>query len=148
MAAPVPMTQERGYMPLFSYRDPHIISTIQAFREATISLKREDIEEDEVEKAVIATIGALDTPMDPADRGWLALQRHLIGITDAYRQTLRERILTMDPQELRNQAGQALEEACAGMVIAILGSEERLKEAQMRLDVPLILEPLLGTSVE
>jgi len=39
-----------GIYAFISYRDPHIISTIQAFREATISLKREDIEEDEVEK--------------------------------------------------------------------------------------------------
>ncbi len=133
-----------GLFAFISYRDPHIVETVNTYRQAITAFRGECIDAEELDKAVIATIGAIDTPMDPADKGWTALQRYVIGITDEYRQTLREQILEMDPDHLSQAVGKVFEEAKDRMVIAVLGSEDRLKEAAKLLDVYLEIEPLLG----
>ncbi|HTP58502.1 MAG TPA: insulinase family protein, partial [Spirochaetia bacterium] len=52
-----------------SYRDPHIDGTIRRFREALEFAESGALSEEEVEKAVIGTIGREDRPMDPGEKG-------------------------------------------------------------------------------
>lgn len=76
-----------------SYRDPHIAGTLARFREALQFMEGPELKEDEVEKAVIGTIGREDRPMDPGEKGFVSLQRRLHGVTDDIRQKRRDRLI-------------------------------------------------------
>ena len=132
-----------GVFAFLSYRDPHIIRTLDAYEQAVEFVCRGEMDEDELEKAVIGTIGALDRPMDPSGKAAVALTRYFAGITDAYRQNLREEILAMTLERLRDDSRQFFASARAGSVIAVYGGEEKLRRANERLGGKLEIEPLI-----
>ncbi|HVP18010.1 MAG TPA: insulinase family protein, partial [Spirochaetia bacterium] len=76
-----------------SYRDPHITGTLVKFREGLTFIEGGTVDEDEVEKAVIGSIGREDRPLDPGERGFVSLQRRLHAVTDEMRQERRDRLI-------------------------------------------------------
>jgi len=131
-----------GVFAFLSYRDPHIIQTLQAYQGAMDVVCKEKVEMDELEKAVIGTIGALDRPSDPYNKGALAMTRFFAGISDAYRQTLREEILAMTAEKMQADACPFFESARSRSVIAVYGEEEKLRKANERLGGKLEIESL------
>jgi Zn-dependent M16 (insulinase) family peptidase len=79
-----------------SYRDPNIASTLRAFQEGLKYVEGGALGDDEVEKAVIGTIGREDRPIDPGEKGFVSLQRRLHGVTDEARQARRQRLIATD----------------------------------------------------
>ena len=121
-----------GVFAFMSYRDPHISRTLQVYETAAAALEREGISGEDLEKAVIGTIGILDRPMDPAGKGMAALIRHLSSITDTYRQRLRNEILDLRREDVRETAVRFLETAAGKSAVAVFSSEERLRETGER----------------
>ncbi len=87
-----------------SYRDPHIASTLASFREALAFVESAALDEDEVEKAVIGTVGREDRPMDPGEKGFVSLHRKLHGVTDRMRQERRKRLIATRKAEVAHAA--------------------------------------------
>ncbi len=132
-----------GVFAFLSYRDPHIIETLQAYQHAVDMVCRGDMEKDEIEKAVIGTVGILDRPMDPYGKGLVAMTRHFTGISDAYRQILREEILTMTVENIRDTCCRFFESTKSRGVIAVYSEEEKLRRANEQLGGKLEIEPLI-----
>ena len=130
-----------GAFAFLSYRDPHIVETLDVYREAEKHASTTPVPPDEMDKVVIGTIGAFDKPMDPAGRGYAAMIREFAGMTDNDRQKFRDRILEMTPQNLQDAARRFFEKTAGN--VAVFASEERLKTANERLDGKLRMEPLL-----
>ncbi len=83
-----------------SYRDPNIVRTLGAFREALARAADGGLDEKDIDRAVIGTVGKEERPMDPSEKGLVGLQRRLYGITDELRQSHRSRVLGMDRTSL------------------------------------------------
>jgi hypothetical protein len=132
-----------GLFSFLSYRDPHLEETLAAYRDAVNSVCAEPIEADELEKAVIGAVGALDRPLDPAGRGYTAMIREFSGLTDALRLRFREEVLDIAPERIRETARLCLVEAEGSGVIAVCAPEERLKGANEVLETKLTLEKLV-----
>jgi len=132
-----------GLFAFLSYRDPHIAETLKVYRDAQVSLARERPSREELEKAIIGTIGGLDRPMDPATKGYTALIRHFSGIEDNLRFNLRVKILDMDEESLRRDMSDFLAKTVASAVVAVYGEETRLQTANAELAEKLKLEPLI-----
>ncbi len=130
-----------GTFAFLSYRDPHIVETLDVYREAEAYACSAVVPPDEMDRVVIGTIGAFDKPMDPAGRGYAAMIREFIGLTDGERQKFRNGILEMTPQGLLDAARQLFEKTAEN--VAVYAAEERLKRANERLDGELRMEPLL-----
>lgn len=82
-----------GIFSLMSYRDPHIEETLTKFDHAGEALKTLKLTADEMTTAIIGTINDVDQYMLPSQKSMVAFTRHLLGTTDAYRQTVRDAIL-------------------------------------------------------
>ncbi|MDD5170663.1 MAG: insulinase family protein, partial [Syntrophales bacterium] len=132
-----------GVFAFLSYRDPHIIQTLKAYEGAVRIACGEKVTQDELEKAIIGTIAALDRPMDPNSKGVVALTRYFAGISDAYRQSLREEILSMTAERMQEMSCRFFEAAKAKSVIAVYGEAEKLKRANETLKGKLAIEPLV-----
>jgi Zn-dependent M16 (insulinase) family peptidase len=132
-----------GLFAFLSYRDPHLTETIDIFRKAADFVCDHPVPREELEKAVIGTIGALDRPLDPAGRGYTALIREFSGLTDPIRRRFREEVLNVDPEHLQQAAHHYFPKASKAAVFAACAPEERLRKANESLAETLEIEKLI-----
>jgi Zn-dependent M16 (insulinase) family peptidase len=132
-----------GLFAFLSYRDPHLKETLDIYRDAADSACNDPVAREEVEKAVIGTIGALDRPLDPAGRGYTALIREFSGLTDPIRRRFREEVLAVDSERLQETARLYFPPASGTAVFAVCAPEERLRKANEFLKEKMDLEKLI-----
>jgi Zn-dependent M16 (insulinase) family peptidase len=132
-----------GLFAFTSYRDPHLTETLEIYRRAVEAAYEKRVPGDELEKAVIGAIGALDRPLDPAGRGYTALIREFSGLTDADRSLFRGEVLNTTPEGLQEAAQRYFPAAAEAAVIAVCAAEERLRQANETLGEKLTLEKLI-----
>ncbi|MFH1080893.1 MAG: insulinase family protein [Pseudomonadota bacterium] len=131
-----------GLFAFLSYRDPHLLSTLDVFRRAVDFMTKEKISAEDLEKAVVGAIGSLDRPMDPAGKGFTAMIREFAGLTDDDRQVFRDGILNVTSDQLQETAVHYFKPAAAAAVVAIYAAEERLIRANETLPARLTIERL------
>jgi len=134
-----------GLFAFLSYRDPHIAETLSVFQEAQKFYSQNDMTADDMEKAVISTLSALDKPLDPSGRGYVAMIRHFVGATDQMRQAFRDRIFAATPQQVRSALAGYFAEAAQAKAVAVYAAQEKLEDANQYLAEKLTLEKLSET---
>ena len=82
-----------GILGYASYRDPNVLNTLDNYDGSGAFLRQLDINQDELSKAIIGTIGDLDSYQLPDAKGYTSMMRHLTGIDEVYRQRMRDEIL-------------------------------------------------------
>lgn len=111
-----------------SYRDPNLLRTLDVFDGTGAFLRAAELDPTTVERSIIGTIGDIDGYQLPDARGYTAMVRALSGVTDAWRQQIREQILDASADDFR-----AFAEAADAMrdkgVIAVVGSPEAIEAA-------------------
>ncbi|MEN6373520.1 MAG: insulinase family protein [Smithella sp.] len=129
-----------GLFSFLSYRDPHLAQTLKVFQNAEDFFANNEISAEDMEKAVISTIGMLDRPLDPASRGHAALMRSIAGITDEIRQEFRDKILSATPQKLKAALSDFFPRASKSAATAVYSAAEKINEANKALEAELVLE--------
>jgi hypothetical protein len=132
-----------GIFAFMSYRDPHIVRTLQVYNDVHGFLSEERIKPDELRKAIIGTIGSIDKPMDPAKRGYVSMIRNFAGLNDEIRLNLRHRILDMTKDALVEDLSLFFTTAEKSAVMAVYGEGNRLQEANGVLETKFSVEPLI-----
>jgi Zn-dependent M16 (insulinase) family peptidase len=132
-----------GLFAFFSYRDPHLATTLDNFRHAVDCALRSPISGEDLDKAIIGAIGAIDRPLDPAGRGYTALIREFSDLPDGDRRHFRNAVLAVTAQKLQEAARRYFPQAMAAAVVAVCAAEDRLKRANESLQEPLTIEKLL-----
>jgi Zn-dependent M16 (insulinase) family peptidase len=110
-----------GFLALVSYRDPNLGRTLTVFDRAAAYLRGLALSRDELEKAVIGAVGDLDAYMLPDAKGFASLARLLCGEDDAFRQRLRDEVLSTTRKDFRVFAG-ALDVLARHGEAVVLGS--------------------------
>jgi len=117
-----------GGFTLLSYRDPNLSETLDTYDAVGSFLAKLQLDDRELTKAIISTIGRREPYRLPDAQGFTAMARHLTGVTDEYRQITRDQILSTTAQEF-NTLGELLAEVAQQGRVVILGSKERLEDA-------------------
>jgi presequence protease len=117
-----------GGFTFVSYRDPNLIATLDTYDRAADFLRSADLNDVELTRNVIGTIGEVDSYRLPDAKGFDSMQRYLIGDTDEARQRMREEILSTTAADIRNFADAMADVAAHGRVI-VLGSEQAIEAA-------------------
>jgi hypothetical protein len=102
-----------------SYRDPNIIETLQAFQESLRDAERGSLDDDQVEKAIIGTVGQEEKPLDPGEKGFRSFTRKLYGISDELRQKRRDVILETSRDSLALSARHLVEAFGNGFTVVM-----------------------------
>ena len=110
-----------------SYRDPNLLETLDVY-DKTAEVLREGVDENDVTRSIIGTIGDMDGMLLPDAKGYTALVRILTGATDAYRQQRRDQVLSTTEADFRAAADLLAEVARNGHVV-VIGSENAISEA-------------------
>jgi Zn-dependent M16 (insulinase) family peptidase len=119
-----------GVLTFLSYRDPNLANTLQVYAETADFLRSLDLSDAELTKAIIAAIGDLDSYQLPDAKGYTALTRYLLGVSDAERQRLRDQVLATTAADFR-RFGEALAAAWQGDTVTVaLGARAALEQAE------------------
>nr|XP_027202513.1 presequence protease, mitochondrial-like [Dermatophagoides pteronyssinus] len=91
-----------GMFQFYSYRDPHINETINAFEQTGEWLIRsKNFDDNEIDEAKLQIFQSIDQPIPPGEQG---IEQFLTGITDQLRQEYRYRLLDVTRQDIQEVA--------------------------------------------
>ena len=130
-----------GMFAFLSYRDPNVAATIENYDKAGSFLKGLDstrLSDSELTKAIISTIGDLDSYQLPDAKGYTSMMRYLTGRTDEMRQKMREEVLSTNGEDFI-AFGEALEKVAQSESVAVIGSQSALEGANIGLKVTKVL---------
>jgi Zn-dependent M16 (insulinase) family peptidase len=117
-----------GGLTFVSYRDPNLIATLDTYDHTADFLRNADLNEAELTRTIIGTIGEVDAYRLPDARGFASMQHYLVDDTDEARQRMREEILSTTTADIRNFTDALAHVAAHGLVV-VLGSEQAIEAA-------------------
>lgn len=117
--------QHTGIFSMVSYRDPQIDRTLDVYDRTADYLRNLSLAKDDLERAIVGTIGEIDSYKLPDAQGYTSLFRHLTGRSDEELQRIRDEIFATVPADF-HRFGQKLDEAAQNSAVVVLGSQERL----------------------
>jgi Zn-dependent M16 (insulinase) family peptidase len=118
-----------GLFSYLSYRDPNLLETVEAYDGTVDYLRSLELDPDALTKAIIGTIGDVDSYQLPDAKGYSQLSRWLLGVSDEERQKRRDQILATKPEDFKLFAD-ALECVRSGekaRVVAVTSAERAEK---------------------
>lgn len=117
-----------GVFTYLSYRDPNILETINNFDQSAQFIKDLEISESELTKSIIGAIGDIEAYQLPDAKGYSAMLRYILGISDESRQKYRDELLSTSHLDFQNFA-QVLSEFNKKANTIALGSSEAIEKA-------------------
>lgn len=119
--------ERTGVVSFWSYRDPHLERTLEVYAGVSDYLEKLELSDAELSKAIIATIGDMDKPLTPAEKGGLAAGRYIIGFSQEEVQQERDEVLNAKQAELEAYAP-ILRKTMDQDVICVFGGESKIEE--------------------
>jgi Zn-dependent M16 (insulinase) family peptidase len=120
-----------GVLSYLSWRDPNVQATFDVYDGAGGFLRGAALDDTELTRSIIGTIGRMDAYRLPDARGFVSLLRHLTGETDVWRQNWRDQVLSTTERDFRAFADVLDSMRGPGRRVA-LGSAEAMEAANAR----------------
>ena len=93
-----------GLVTLATFRDPRDQESFAAFRYGLEFYRDYPLGQQDLSNAILGAISGDLAPRSPSERGFLGLQRSLLGISDGLRQQKRDRMKALKPKDIRKAA--------------------------------------------
>jgi Zn-dependent M16 (insulinase) family peptidase len=122
---------EAGQFSLLSYRDPHILRTLQVYDDAIEWAVAGDFPEDSLKESILAVFGDIDKPLSPAGVGAEEFANIRQGLTLEMRNQMRQQLLAVDVAALQQVAEKYLKNGLSS--VAVLAGEPALQQANEQL---------------
>ena len=122
-----------GNFTLYSYRDPHISSTLEAFKEAILMVSSEDFDEKDLEEAKFSLIQNMDAPVNPGARAADSYSQIRENLQEELRQRYRDLILNAKPIDIAKAAGKHLSDFFDRAKIITFCSEALMNKEKKKL---------------
>lgn len=118
-----------GNFYFYSYRDPNIVSTLQAFKDAVEQIAKGDFDGRDLEEAKFEMIQSLDSPLSPGSQAEVAYGWRREGRTPEIRQAFRNKILALTHQEVIEAVHQIILKQMDGGADVVFAGKEQLEKA-------------------
>lgn len=132
-----------GYFDFHAYRDPHLVSTLDAFDASMHLIAQGKFSSNDLEQAQLELMQELDSPISPNQRALVAYGWEREGKTDAMRQAFRDHLLSLTPQEIQRAVTQHLLSQQDRSVVVSFGGQELLDKESKLLALQGISIPIL-----
>ncbi|XP_057787461.1 presequence protease 1, chloroplastic/mitochondrial [Salvia miltiorrhiza] len=113
-----------GVFSFLSYRDPNLLKTLDIYDGTSNFLRELEMDDDALTKAIIGTIGDVDSYQLPDAKGYSSLMRHLLGVTEEERQIRREEILSTRLNDFKEFADVIEAVKDKGIAVAVASSDD------------------------
>jgi Zn-dependent M16 (insulinase) family peptidase len=131
---------EDGLFCFGSYRDPHIVATLKAYEAAAAFARNGRYSDEDLKEAILQVCSEIDKPDPPGPAARKAFYRKIVSLSDEIRGQFKTKLLSLTRRDVRQAAGKYFAAHPEQQSIAVVSSEEKLKEANQQLaDQPLKL---------
>ena len=131
---------EDGLFSFASYRDPHIVSTLNTFDKAAAWIRSGSFSDEDVKEAILQVCSEIDKPDPPGPAARKAYYRKLISLSDEMRTRFKSRLLSLSRSQVVQAAERYFDENGAQKAVAVISGEDKLISANEKLnDNPLEL---------
>lgn len=121
--------QRGGRMIFYSYRDPNIKSTLDAFSDAADFLEEIKLSERDLTKHTLGAINSIDKPKSKTERVEMAVSRYFLGLTKEDIQKSRDELLCVTEEDVKEFSG-VIRKVMEESVFVTFGSELKIREEQ------------------
>ena len=134
---------EDGTFCLASYRDPHIVRTMEVFRSASEFMTSGTISDEDIKEAVLQVCSDIDKPDPPGPAARKAFYRDIISLTDDARHRFKQDLLSLTRKDVLDVADTHFSPTSTNHGVAVISNEEKLLAANEKLtDDPLELHEI------
>ena len=124
---------EDGLFSFASYRDPHIVSTLNAFDRAFGFIRSGSFSEEDVNEAVLQVCSEIDKPDPPGPAARKAFYRKIISLSDEMREHFKSRLLSLTRRKVMQAAEKYFTGKDANQAVAVISGEDKLRAANEKM---------------
>jgi Zn-dependent M16 (insulinase) family peptidase len=124
---------EDGLFCQASYRDPHIVSTLNVFKNAAKFIRSGAFGDEDINEAILQVCSEIDKPDPPGPAARKAFYRKIISLSDEARQSFKERLLALTRLQVLRAAKKYFDQDPKKHAVAVISGEEQLKSANKKL---------------
>jgi Zn-dependent M16 (insulinase) family peptidase len=124
---------EDGLFSFASYRDPHILSTLNTFNKAADFIRSGNFSDEDVKEAILQVCSEIDKPDPPGPAARKAYYRKLISLSDELRIRFKSRLISLTRSQVAGAAEKYFVEGGAQKSVAVISGEDKLKAANEKL---------------
>ena len=117
-----------GQFYLYSYRDPHLKSTLKAFQDAVHGIATKKVHEKDIIEAKLGLFQDIDAPTPPSSRAMTAYSRLRGGRTHDLRQRFRDSLFNCKKGEIQQAVKEILVPGLEESVIVTFAGKELLEK--------------------
>lgn len=118
---------DSGLLTFASYRDPNLRKTVENYQGAGKFLSDLKLEERDLRRLIIGTISNRDFPLNPNQKGYMAVRRFLRGDTLEKLQRERDEILSTTLEDLQGFA-KMVQDVMDQNILCVVGNEKKIEE--------------------
>ncbi|MDM8541390.1 insulinase family protein [Desulfococcaceae bacterium HSG9] len=122
-----------GVFSLASYRDPHIVNTLDVFAKAADFICSGRYTDEDIKEAVLQVCSVIDKPDTPAAAARKAFYRNLISLSDETREQYKTRLLALTRKDVVRVAQKYFDRQSNAPAIAVIAGKEQLQNANAKL---------------
>ena len=124
---------EDGLFSLVSYRDPHIVRTLDVYERIVEFLEAEPVTDNDISEAKLQVCSDIDRPDPPGPAARKAFYRNILGLSDAARKRFKQRVRAATGKEVATAAKGMFGTAGPNGTVAVISGQSRLEEANRAL---------------
>jgi hypothetical protein len=128
---------EDGTFSLASYRDPRIVETLEVFQASAGFISGGSFNDTDVKEAILQVCSEIDKPDPPGPAARKAFFRKIIRLSDELREGFKQRLIALTRGEVLAAAERYFGGGLQHCSVAVIGGEESLRAANVRLAEPL-----------
>ncbi|MCF8070227.1 MAG: insulinase family protein [Desulfobacterales bacterium] len=130
---------EDGLFCFASYRDPHIVNTLNVFDGSADFIRKSNLTDEDVKEAVLQICSEIDKPDPPGPAARKAFYRKIISLSDEARLRFKESLLKVSKDQIIEVTEKYFTNKEGAYSEAIISGEEALNAANEKLKRPLEL---------
>ena len=127
------VTQNDGTEYLYTYRDPHLKESYEAFAKGPAELADRDYTEKDMNEFIVGAAAKLDTPRKPREEAASTDCKYFCGITDELTAAERKSLCSVDAAALKAEAADLSARMEKGVRV-VFGSKEAVEAAKELFD--------------
>jgi len=124
---------EDGLFGYASYRDPHILSTLNVFKGAPEFIRSGKYDEEDIKEAIFQVCSEIDKPDTPGVAGRKAFFRKIISLSDDTRIRFKKNLVQVDRKKVMNVSEKYFHYSEDQQAIAVISGEDKILASNQKL---------------
>ncbi len=134
---------ENGLFSFASYRDPHILETLNVYERASAFITSGKYQDEDIKEAILQVCSDIDKPDPPGPAARKSFYRKIVSMKDEDRRRFKKRLLELKKKDVVETAQRYFGAESGPYGVAVISSDDRLKQVNGKIsDRPLELHKI------